>query len=106
LDFFFNFNLFSHTTLFSTPNAQRKNPPLAPCVLSQRTTWQKNKTHKKGKGEEDASLSLAFTRRKIFAFFKDHYSYDDFQYGQVPYVGVPFQPNHLRCIIEERWKVS
>jgi hypothetical protein len=65
-------------------------------VAKEQNTQERKRTRKR----------FAFTRRKIFAFFKDHYSYDDFQYGQVPYVGVPFQPNHLRCIIEERWKVS
>jgi len=33
------------------------------------------------------------------------FTFDDFQFGQ-PALGVPFQPNHLRAIVERRWKVS
>lgn len=31
--------------------------------------------------------------------------YDDFQYGQPAWPGSPFPPNHIRSIVEERWKV-
>ena len=31
--------------------------------------------------------------------------YDDFQFGQPTWPGYPFPPNHIRSIVEERWKV-
>lgn len=33
------------------------------------------------------------------------FTYDDFQYGQSVYLGIPVPPNHVRAIVEERWKV-
>ena len=34
------------------------------------------------------------------------FTFDDFQYGQAKWSGFPFPPNHVRGIIEERWKVT